>query len=146
MSEPVIGVIGGSGLYEMEDLEVVQQVEVDTPFGAPSAPLVEGRLSGARLFFVPRHGIGHKFLPHEINYRANIFALKKMGVDCVMALSAVGSMREDVEPGHILIPNQFFDRTYRRVASFFGEGLAAHVMFGDPICSNLADILYESAV
>ncbi|TNE50750.1 MAG: S-methyl-5'-thioadenosine phosphorylase [Deltaproteobacteria bacterium] len=146
MSEPVIGVIGGSGLYEMEELEVVQQVEVNTPFGAPSAPLVEGRLAGARLFFVPRHGIGHKYLPHEINYRANIFALKKMGVDCVMALSAVGSMREDVEPGHILIPNQFFDRTYRRVASFFGEGLAAHVMFGDPICSNLADILYESAV
>ncbi len=145
MAEPVIGVIGGSGLYQMKELEVVRTVEVDTPFGAPSAPLVEGRMSGATLFFLPRHGLGHKRLPHEINYRANIFALKKMGVDCVIALTAVGSMKEEIEPGHILIPDQLFDRTHHRVFTFFGNGIAAHVMYGDPFCKNLAQILYDSS-
>lgn len=146
MAEPVIGVVGGSGLYQMKELEVVRYLEVETPFGHPSAPLVEGHLNGARLFFLPRHGLGHTLLPHEINYRANLFALKKVGVDAVVALSAVGSMREDVAPGHLLIPDQFFDRTYRRISSFFGQGVAAHVPFGDPVCTHLADVLYESAV
>lgn len=146
MAEPVIGVIGGSGLYQMEELEVVRTVEVETPFGSPSAPLVEGKLSGATLFFLPRHGLGHKYLPHEINYRANIFALKKMGVDCIIALTAVGSMKEEVEPGHILIPDQLFDRTHRRIFTFFGNGIAAHVMYGDPFCQNLMSVVYDSAV
>lgn len=145
MSKPSIGVIGGSGLYEMEGLTDVREIEIETPFGPPSAPLVEGTLEGARMLFLPRHGKGHRFLPHEINYRANLFAMKKAGADWVIAVSAVGSMREEIAPGHIVIPDQFFDRTYRRVATFFGEGIAAHVGFGDPVCPSLANVLYDSA-
>lgn len=145
MSQPTIAVIGGSGLYEMEGLTDLREIEVTTPFGEPSAPLVEGQLAGARMLFLPRHGKGHRFLPHEINYRANIFALKKAGAEWVIAVSAVGSMKEEIVPGHLCVPDQFFDRTYRRVASFFGEGIAAHVGFGDPVCATLADVLYKSA-
>ena len=145
MSGPMIGVIGGSGLYEMDGLENLQEIEVETPFGPPSAPIVKGTYEGANLLFLPRHGRGHRLLPHEINYRANIFALKKLGADWIISISAVGSMKEEFAPGHVVIPDQFFDRTYRRVSTFFGDGIVAHVQFGDPICSTLADILYDSA-
>ena len=146
MAETIIGVIGGSGLYDMPGLEKLGEREIETPFGSPSAPLLEGRLEGARVFFVPRHGKNHRFLPHEINYRANLFALKKVGVQCVIALSAVGSMKEAIAPGDIVIPDQFFDRTARRISTFYGEGIATHVQYGDPICPNLANILYESSI
>jgi 5'-methylthioadenosine phosphorylase len=145
MAKPTIGVIGGSGLYELDGLTDVREIEVETPFGAPSAPLVEGTLEGARMLFLPRHGKGHRFLPHEINYRANLFALKKAGADWVVAVSAVGSMKEAIAPGHIVIPDQFIDRTFRRETTFFGDGIAAHVGFGDPVCGALAGVLYNAA-
>jgi len=145
MTKPIIGVIGGSGLYKMEGLSNIKEIEVETPFGAPSAPIVQGDLEGATLCFLPRHGIGHRYLPHEINYRANIFALKKLGVQWIISISAVGSMKEEIEPLHVVIPDQFFDRTYRREQTFFGNGIVAHVQFGDPVCPDLAAILFDCA-
>lgn len=146
MSSPIIGVIGGSGLYQMAELQNTKTTEVETPYGKPSAPLIEGQLEGARMLFLPRHGLGHRFLPHEINYRANLFALKKLGAECVIAVSAVGSMKEELAPGHIAIPDQFYDNTYRRISSFFGDGIAVHVQYGNPICPKLSAILCESAI
>ena len=133
----LLGVIGGSGLYSMKDLEVLEEVPVDTPFGAPSDVLVRGRLQGRDIVFLPRHGVGHRIPPSEINYRANIFAMKKMGVSRILSVSAVGSMKEEIAPGHIVLPDQFIDRTYRRINTFFTTGLVGHVGLASPICSDL---------
>lgn len=147
MAQPVIGVIGGSGLYEIDGLNNVMEVRVKTPFGDPSDLLVTGELHGVKLVFLPRHGRGHRLLPTEIPFRANIHALKQLGVERIISVSAVGSMKEEIVPGHIVIPDQFFDRTLgQRPMTFFGEGIAGHVQFADPICKDLAAVLYESAV
>ena len=145
--EQVIGVIGGSGLYEMEGLTAIEHVIVDTPFGKPSDEYITGMLEGVRLVFLPRHGKGHRFLPSEINYRANIYGMKKLGVERIISVSAVGSMKEEIVPGHIVIPDQFIDRTKGiRKDTFFGEGVAGHVQFADPVCASLSETLHEAAI
>ncbi len=144
MPEAEIGVIGGSGLYDMEGLKDVTSVRVDTPFGAPSDELILGTLEGRRLAFLPRHGRGHRFTPSEINYRANIYAMKKLGVTRIISVSAVGSMKEDIAPGDIVVPDQFYDQTKSRISTFFGGGVVAHVGFADPVCSELAGTLYDA--
>jgi 5'-methylthioadenosine phosphorylase len=146
MSEnPVLAVIGGSGLYDLTGLSDVREIPVATPFGSPSAPVVEGRLGGNRLLFLARHGQGHRFTPSEINYRANIFALKSLGATRVVGVSAVGSLREDIQPGHLVVVDQFIDRTRGRPATFFGGGVVGHVMFADPVCPELSRLLVEAA-
>ncbi len=135
--EPVIGVIGGSGLYDIQGLEKVEEIELATPFGAPSDAYLCGRLDGVRLVFLPRHGRGHRISPSEINFRANIWGLKKLGVTRILSVSAVGSMREDIAPGRFVIVDQFFDRTRHRADTFFGGGVVAHVMFADPVCPDV---------
>lgn len=144
--EQVIGVIGGSGLYEMDGLSEVNEVSVSTPFGAPSDNYVTGVLNGVRMVFLPRHGRGHRLLPSEVNYRANIFGMKKLGVTRLISVSAVGSMKEEIVPGHIVIPDQFIDRTNAtRANTFFGNGIAGHVQFADPVCSELSAGLFDAA-
>jgi 5'-methylthioadenosine phosphorylase len=135
---PVLGVIGGSGLYGMAGLTHAETLDVDTPFGKPSAPVVTGLLSGKRVAFLARHGIGHHISPSEVNYRANIYALKKIGVERVVSISACGSLREDLAPGHIVIPDQIFDFTRLRPRSFFGEGMVAHISSADPVCADFS--------
>lgn len=142
----IIGVIGGSGLYQMAGLEAVRRVEVKTPFGKPSDKLVMGKLGAAELIFLPRHGIGHRWLPTEINFRANIFALKKLGVERIISVSAVGSLRAEIAPGHLVVPDQFIDRTSQRPSTFFGKGLVAHVSLADPFCSDLCRALTDAAM
>jgi 5'-methylthioadenosine phosphorylase len=144
MPEARIGVIGGSGLYEMEGLKVVEELKMDTPFGEPSDRYLIGSLEGVDIAFLPRHGRGHRILPSELNFRANIYGMKKLGVERLISVSAVGSMREDIHPGHIVIPDQFFDRTKGRPSTFFGSGIAAHVPFADPVCPDLSDILFKA--
>lgn len=144
MANKVLGVIGGSGLYQMKDLKIVKKVAVKTPFGAPSDRIVIGELSGARVAFLPRHGLGHAIPPSEINFRANIFAMKKIGVERIISVSAVGSMKEEIEPGHIVIPDQFIDRTYRRISTFFTKGIVGHVGLADPICPELAKTVAQA--
>ena len=138
MAEAKIGVIGGSGLYEMAELGEVEERALDTPYGAPSAPYVLGTLSGKRLVFLPRHGRGHVFLPHEIPFRANIHGFKQLGVEWLISVSAVGSLKEDIHPGDIVIPDQFIDLTKTRVSTFFGDGVVAHVSMADPVCGVLS--------
>jgi 5'-methylthioadenosine phosphorylase len=138
--KPTIGVIGGSGLYSMPGFENQQEVLVDTPWGRPSDAYVVGTLAGKTIAFLPRHGRGHRFLPSELNFRANIFGFKKLGVERILSLSAVGSLKEEHDPLTFVIPDQFFDRTHGRISTFFGEGLVAHVSFADPICPQLADV------
>ena len=146
MSVHTIGVIGGSGLYEMEGLTDIRTVTVETPFGAPSDDYITGILDGAPMVFLPRHGRGHRFLPSEVNYRANIWGMKKLGVERIISVSAVGSMKEEIVPGHIVIPDQFIDRTKGiRKDTFFGEGVVGHVQFADPVCSDLSEWLHEAA-
>ncbi len=140
-----IGVIGGSGLYEMDGLTRVKAVRVSTPFGAPSDAVMVGELGGTRVAFLSRHGRGHRLSPTEINYRANIFALKKLGVRRIISVSAVGSMKEALHPGHVVVPDQFFDHTKRRVGTFFENGIVAHVALADPVCRDEARVLAESA-
>lgn len=140
-----IGVIGGSGLYEMDGLEQIEKVSLDTPYGAPSDAYVTGTLSGRRMVFLPRHGVGHRILPHEINFRANIWGMKKLGVDRLLSVSAVGSMKESIVPGHLVLADQFIDRTRKREASFYGDGVVAHVPLADPICPPLRGRLNECA-
>ena len=141
-----IGVIGGSGLYEMEGLEQIERITVETPFGAPSDEYVTGVLNGVRMVFLPRHGRGHRLLPSEVNYRANIYGMKKLGVQRVISVSAVGSLKEAIAPGHIVIPDQFFDRTKGiRKDTFFGDGVVAHAGFADPVCHELSELLYQAA-
>ena len=136
--DPVLGVIGGSGLYQMAGLTNQENLDVDTPFGRPSAPLVVGTIDGKRVAFLARHGIGHHISPSEVNYRANIYALKKLGVKKVISISACGSLREDYAPGHIVVPDQIFDFTRGRASTFFSEGLVAHVSTADPLCADLS--------
>jgi 5'-methylthioadenosine phosphorylase len=143
--EPILGVIGGSGLYAMSGLQAVESLDMDTPFGRPSAPVVVGTLAGKRVAFLARHGIGHHISPTEVNYRANIFALKKLGVKRVVSISACGSLREDYAPGQIVIPDQIFDFTRNRERSFFGEGLVVHVGVADPLCSDLSEQVLAAA-
>jgi 5'-methylthioadenosine phosphorylase len=145
MPDPTLGVIGGSGLYELPGLASVERVRVTTPFGAPSDELVVGRLGGARLVFLPRHGRGHRLLPSEIPFRANLFAMKQIGAEWVVAVSAVGSLREEIAPGHVVVPDQFIDRTWGRPSTFFGRGIVAHVAFADPLCPNLSRALVDGA-
>jgi len=143
----IIGVIGGSGLYEIEGLTDIEEVKVETPFGDPSDLYITGVLNGVKLVFLPRHGRGHTFLPSEVNYRANIFGMKKLGVERIISVSAVGSMKEEIVPGHIVIPDQFFDRTQgERASTFFGNGLVGHTQFADPVCADMATLVYEAAV
>ncbi len=139
-----IGVIGGSGLYAMTDLEDREEVQVETPFGSPSAPYVVGTLRGHRVAFLARHGAGHRLLPSELNFRANIFGFKTLGAEWILSASAVGSLQEKHPPLDIVVPDQFFDRTRGRIGTFFGRGLAAHVSFAHPICPLLARIALES--
>jgi 5'-methylthioadenosine phosphorylase len=145
MAKRIIGVIGGSGLYEMSGLEAVRRVEVKTPFGKPSDKLVRGRLGSVELIFLPRHGIGHRWLPTEVNYRANIYAMKKLGVERLISVSAVGSLRAEIAPGHLVVPDQFIDRTSQRPSTFFGKGLVAHVSLADPFCPDFGRILADAA-
>lgn len=141
--EKAVGVIGGSGLYEIEGFEEVESVEVSTPFGPPSDELIVGRLGGRRLVFVARHGKGHRYTPSEVPYRANIWALKSLGVETILSISAVGSLEEGVAPGDICLPDQFIDRTWGRPSTFFGEGLVGHVPMADPVCAGVADAVWE---
>lgn len=140
-----IGVIGGSGLYEMDGLEDVREEKVSTPWGAPSDSLIHGRLGGVDMVFLPRHGRGHRFNPSEVNYRANIFAMKQAGVEWIISVSAVGSLRADIAPGEIVVIDQFIDKTFKRENTFFEKGLVAHVGFGDPVCGVLRGFLLQAA-
>lgn len=144
MSRASVGVIGGSGLYRMEGLSQVEWVQVDTPFGKPSEKIVVGMLEGRNVAFLPRHGIGHRILPSQINFRANIYALKSLGVDAILAVTAVGSLREEIRPLDIVIVDQFFDRTFARVGTFFGDGIVAHTCVADPFCPYLRKLLVEA--
>jgi 5'-methylthioadenosine phosphorylase len=141
--KPVLGVIGGSGLYDFPALKEVEKVNPETPFGKPSAPITLGTLAGKRVAFLARHGIGHTIAPSEVNYRANIYALKSLGVDRIVSISACGSLREDFAPGHVVIPSQLFDFTHLRKRSFFGEGMVVHVGVADPFCEKLSTSLYQ---
>ncbi len=143
MPENVVGVIGGSGLYEMEGLEKVQNITVKTPFGSPSDPFIVGRLEGVKVAFLPRHGKGHRIQPSSLNFRANIYGMKKLGVQWIIGVSAVGSMKESIHPGDMVIPNQFIDQTKGRPSTFFNDGIVGHVSFADPVCPVLSQILGE---
>ena len=144
-NKATLAIIGGSGLYQMSGLENTEEIVVDTPFGRPSAPITVGALEGIRVAFLARHGIGHHITPTEVPYRANIYALKSLGVERIVSISACGSLREDYAPGHIVIPDNIFDYTKDRARSFFGEGLVAHVSVADPFCNDLSNQL-EKAV
>src|SRR6202011_4273811 len=143
---PAIGVIGGSGLYQMEELVEPTDHKIDTPFGAPSDTLFGGKIAGRQLYFLPRHGRGHRILPHELNHRANLWALRSLNVRWIIAVTAVGSLREKYASRDILLPSQFFDRTsLRSTHTFFGDGIAAHISFADPISTKLRGLIAESA-
>lgn len=142
----MIGVIGGSGLYEMAGLEQIEEVFLDTPFGKPSDAYITGKLNGISMAFLPRHGRGHRYTPSEVNYQANIYGMKQLGVKRIISVAAVGSLKEEVVPGHIVIPDQFIDRTKGvRQSTFFGNGIVAHVGFADPVCPCLSDKLFKAA-
>ena len=140
-----IGIIGGSGLYNMEGLAGIREARVRTPFGEPSDALLVGTLGGVRVAFLSRHGRGHRLVPGDINYRANLYALKTLGVTRVISVSAVGSMKEALKPGHVVLPDQFIDHTKRRAGTFFEKGVVAHVAFADPICGALSQALFKAA-
>ena len=144
MSPPLIGIIGGSGLYEMDGLKGIEEVALETPFGAPSDPYRVGELAGKKVVFLSRHGRGHRISPSELNFRANIWGMKKLGVERLIGVSAVGSMREEIRPGEMVIIDQFFDRTKGRASTFFSGGIVAHVTFADPLCPELRGLLIES--
>ena len=146
MEQVKIGIIGGSGLYQMPELTDIKEVEVDTPFGKPSDAFIIGTLEGERVAFLPRHGRGHKLTPTELPFRANIYAMKLFGVDYILSVSAVGSLREDYAPTDFCIPDQFFDRTRARAeeSTFFGEGIVGHITFSHPVCEEFGDILEAS--
>ena len=141
MQQAEIGIIGGSGLYSMPGFSDVHESEISTPFGAPSDPYVLGKLEGRKVAFLARHGRGHRILPTELNFRANIYGMKQLGVERILSLSAVGSLKEEHKPTDFVIPDQFFDRTWHRVSTFFGEGVVAHVSFADPVCGELGKVL-----
>ncbi len=146
MSEKIsFAVIGGSGLYAMPGLQDIQEYALETPFGKPSAPIIVGKLEDKTIAFLARHGIGHHLAPTEVNYRANVYALKSLGVERIVSVSACGSLREDYAPGHIVIPDQLFDHTHSRARTFFGEGLVAHISVAEPFCDDLSSQL-ENAI
>lgn len=145
MAQKLIGIIGGSGLYEMEGFEIIEEKSVSTPFGEPSDKIVLGTMEGKDVAFLPRHGRGHRISPSQINYQANIYALKMLGVEWVISVSAVGSLRKEIKPGDLVIVDQFIDRTKFRKQTFFEDGLVAHVGLAHPVCGNLANTLYSSA-
>ncbi len=146
MTSPAIGIIGGSGLYQMDELTDVREHVVETPFGPPSDALIGGQLAGRQVYFLPRHGRGHRILPHELNHRANIYALRSVGVRWLLCVTAVGSLQEQYEPRHIVLPSQFFDRTSQGAAhTFFGNGIAAHVSFAEPTCSPMRQLMANAA-
>jgi 5'-methylthioadenosine phosphorylase len=139
-----IGIIGGSGLYKMEELKEVEEVKIDTPFGETSDLLVTGKLDDVPVVFLARHGRNHHLLPSEVPYRANIYAFKKLGVEYIISASAVGSLKKKIKPLDLVLPDQFIDRTKNRIATFFGEGIVAHITFAEPICPNLAQVVAEA--
>ena len=141
-----IGVIGGTGLYEIEGLTDIEKVNVGTPFGDPSDALILGKLSGVNVAFLPRHGMGHRILPSELPSQANIYALKSLGVEFIIAVNSAGSFKEEIKPGTLVIPNQVIDCTKGRASTFFGEGIVAHVSFAEPFCPELNEVLYGAAV
>lgn len=145
MAERVVGVIGGSGLYELEGLEDLQTLSVKTPFGDPSDSYVVGHLEGVKLVFLPRHGRGHRIPPSSVNFRANIYGMKLLGVQWIVSVSAVGSMKESIDRGNMVIPDQFIDRTVSRPSTFFSDGIVGHVSFADPVCLRLSDTLFQAA-
>ena len=145
MTEEVFGVIGGSGLYEMDGFEGLEEIHLDTPFGAPSDAYIVGRLDGHKCVFLPRHGRGHLYSPSEVNYRANIWGLKKLGVRNVLSVSAVGSLREAIAPGHVVCVDQFVDRTRGRANTFFTDGVVGHVQFGEPVEEQMRQHLLAAA-
>jgi 5'-methylthioadenosine phosphorylase len=140
-TSPLLGIIGGSGLYAMDSLADAQPVEIDTPFGKPSDAYVVGHIDGQRVAFLPRHGVGHRILPGELNFRANIHGFRQLGADAIVSISAVGSLREEISPGHVVVPDQFIDRTRGRISTFFGDGCVAHVGFADPFCAPLSSLV-----
>lgn len=142
-NEVRIGIIGGSGLYQMEGLTSIEEVEIETPFGKPSDAYRVGTLEGRRVAFLARHNRNHTILPSELNFRANIFGLKKLGVEWILSASAVGSLKEELQPLDIVLPSQFYDRTKTRISTFFGDGIVAHVSFANPVCSHLGDIIQQ---
>lgn len=144
MSDVKIGIIGGSGLYKMDALKNVQEVEVETPFGKPSDAFILGELDGVKVVFLARHGRNHTLLPTELPFRANIYAMKKLGVEYIISASAVGSLKAEVKPLDMVVPDQFIDRTRNRISTFFGEGIVAHITFGDPVCPNLAGLVADA--
>ncbi len=144
--KPVLGVIGGSGLYSFSGLSDTQTIELETPFGKPSSPILIGSVDGISVAFLARHGIGHFISPTEVNYRANIYALKQLGVRSVVGISACGSLRDDFNPGHFVVPNQLIDFTRQRKSTFFGDGLVVHISSADPFCPDLSDLLFQAAV
>ena len=146
MNPPTLAVIGGSGLYAMPGLKDTQEMDMTTPYGKPSAPIILGTLEGQRVAFLARHGIGHHISPSEVPYRANIYALKSLGVERIISISACGSLRDDYAPGEIVVPDQVFDFTRGRARSFFGEGLVAHISVADPICPDLSQQVYQAVV
>ncbi|MBP9144554.1 MAG: S-methyl-5'-thioadenosine phosphorylase [Thermoanaerobaculia bacterium] len=145
MSDVRIGVIGGSGLYEMAGLEVEEERRIETPWGAPSDAFILGNLDGRKVVFLARHGRGHRLLPTELNFRANVYGFKTLGVEFLISVSAVGSLKEEYVPGHIVVPDQFYDRTRHRPDTFFGNGIVAHVSIADPVSKTLAAVLADSA-
>lgn len=144
MTQALVGIIGGSGLYKMDALQDIEEVEVNTPFGSPSDRIILGTLEGMRVAFLARHGRNHHLLPSELPYRANIYALKSLGVQYILSASAVGSLKEEVKPLDLVIPDQFIDRTKHRISTFFGNGVVAHIAFGDPICTQLSQVLTDA--
>src|SRR5467141_1578096 len=146
MSQAKIGIIGGSGLYQMPELTEIDEIEIQTPFGSPSDSFILGTLDNSRVAFLPRHGRGHRFLPTEVPFRANIYAMKLLGVERILSASAVGSLQEQYAPLDMVIPDQFFDRTRARAreSTFFGEGIVAHVSFAHPVCGGLGDVIEEA--
>ncbi len=146
MNKALVGIIGGSGLYEMEGIHNMQEHQIETPFGSPSEVIVTGELADKPVAFLARHGRGHRILPSEINYQANICALKMLGVEYIIAVGACGSLKEELKPGDLVLVDQFFDRTRARgKGTFFGDGIVAHIQFGNPICPNLQGVLYDAA-
>ena len=140
-----VGIIGGSGLYNLKELEKIDNVQLDTPFGKPSSDFLTGEVHDIPVIFIPRHGLGHVLLPTEIPFRANIWGLKKLGVTHLISVGAVGSLKEEIIPGHMVFPDQFIDLTRHRTSTFFGNGVVAHVQFGDPVCSKLCEKLVQAA-
>ena len=145
MSQMIIGILGGSGLYDMDGLEDVEEVKLTTPYGDPSDAYITGMYEGRKLVFLPRHGRGHRLSPSEVNYRANVHGFKQLGCQWLLSISAVGSMRKEIEPGHLVVVEQIIDRTRGRKSTFFGQGIVGHIQFADPMCADFSEVVYGAA-